>query len=144
MTPQATVGIDLSAFEKQFPEALGHGRAPVLATASKDGTPDVGPKGSIYVADKDHLAYLERTHRDALKNLRENPKVAVMFLDREAETPFARFFGTAELLESGAERDALRERVIHDELSKDPDNKGVMVKIRVDKIMTPRGVWTRG
>jgi len=144
VTPQANVGIDLTPFEKQFPEALGHGRAPVLATSSPDGTPDVGPKGSLFVADKDHLAYLERSHREHLRNLKANPKVAVMFLDREAETPFARFWGTAELLESGPERDALRSRVIHDELTKDPDNKGVIVKIRVDRIATPKGNFVRG
>ena len=143
MTPQATVGIDLEPFAKQFPEALGHGRAPALATSSKDGTPDIGPKGSLFVADKDHLAYLERTHRVQLKNLNENPNVAVMFLDREAETPMVRFFGVAELLESGPERDTLRARVIPDELSKDPDNKGVIVKIRVDKVVTPRATFTR-
>lgn len=145
MTPQASTntGIDLEPFAKQFPEALGHGRAPALATSSKDGVPDIGPKGSVFVVDKDHLAYLERTHRNALGNLRDNPNVAVMFLDREAEIPMARFFGVAELLESGPERDALRERVIPDELSKDPDNKGIMVKIRVDKILTPRGTFSR-
>jgi general stress protein 26 len=144
VTPQANVGIDLTPYEKQFPEALGHGRAPALATSSPDGAPDIGPKGSLFVADKDHLAYLERSHRDHLRNLRENPKVAVMFYDREAETPMVRLFGTAELLESGPERDALRSRVIHDELTKDPDNKGVMVKIRVDRIVTPRGTFVRG
>lgn len=143
MTPQANVGIDLTPYEKQFPEALGHGRAPVLATSTPDGTPDLGLKGSIFVADKDHLAYLERTHREHLRNLRENPNVAVLFYDRDAEFPMARFFGTAELLESGPERDALRSRVIHDELTKDPDNKGVMVKIRIDRVATPRGTFVR-
>jgi hypothetical protein len=144
VTPQQPqVGIDLTPYAKQFPEALAHKRAPALATASPDGTPDVGPKGSLFVADKDHLAYLERTHRNHIKNLRENPKVAVMFYDSEAEIPMARFFGVAELLESGPERDELRSRVIPDELSKDPDNKGIMVKIRVDRIVTPRGTFVR-
>ena len=143
MTPEATATIDLQPYAKQFPEALGHGRAPALATSTADGTPDVGPKGSMFVADKDHLAYLERTHRNHLANLKANPHVAVMFLDREADIPLARFFGVAELLESGPERDDLRGRVIHDELSKDPDDKGVMVKIRVDRIVTSRGTFTR-
>ena len=143
VTPQATVGIDLEPFKEQFPAALSHGRAPALATASSDGVPDVGPKGSVFVVDKDHLAYLERTHRDHLANLKQNPHVAVMFYDREAAIPMARFFGVAELLESGAERDQLRSQVIADELNKDPDNKAVMVKIRVDKIVTPRGTFTR-
>lgn len=143
MTPEANNTIDLAPFAKQFPEALGHGRAPVLATSSPDGLPDLGPKGSLFVADKDHLAYLERTHRDHLANLKKNPHVAVLFLDREADLPLARFFGVAELLESGAERDRLRSQVIHDELTKDPDDKGIMVKIRVDKIVTPRGTFIR-
>ncbi|HLQ35364.1 MAG TPA: pyridoxamine 5'-phosphate oxidase family protein [Chloroflexota bacterium] len=143
MTPDTTPGIDLTAYAEQFPAALGHGRAPALATVSRDGMPDIGPKGSLFVADKDHLAYLERTHRNHIRNLRENPNVAVMFFDRDAEIPMARFFGVAELLESGPERDRLRERVIPDELSKDPDNKGIMVKIRVDRIATPRGTFTR-
>jgi hypothetical protein len=144
VTPQTTVGIDLEPYAKQFTEALGHGRAPALATSTPDGRPDIGPKGSLFVADKDHLAYLERTHRNHIANLRNNPHVAVMFYDRDAEIPMARFFGEAELLESGPERDALRARVIPDELSKDPDNKGIIVKIRVDRIVTPRGTFTRG
>ncbi|HEX6513716.1 MAG TPA: pyridoxamine 5'-phosphate oxidase family protein [Chloroflexota bacterium] len=143
MSPQTEATIDLEPFTKQFPEALGHGRAPVLATASPDGMPDIGPKGSLFVVDKDHLAYLERTHRNHIANLKENPHVAVMFYDRDAEIPMARFFGVAELLESGPERDSLRSRVVPDELSKDPDNKGIMVKIRVDKIVTPRGTVSR-
>jgi uncharacterized protein len=143
VTPQATVGIDLEPFKEQFPAALSHGRAPVLATSSPDGVPDLGPKGSIFVADKDHLAYLERTHRDHLGNLRKNPHVAVMFYDRDAAIPMARFFGVAELLESGEERAALRSQVIHDELNKDPDDKAVIVKIRVDRIVMPRGTFTR-
>jgi len=143
VTPEADAVIDLAPYAKQFPEALSHGRAPVLATSTADGIPDVGPKGSLFVADKDHLAYLERTHRNHLGNLEKNPRVAVMFYDRDAEIPMARFFGVAELLESGPERDELRSRVIHDELTKDPDNKGVVVKIRVDRIVTPRGTITR-
>ncbi len=143
MTPEANPGIDLKPYEEQFPTALAHGRAPALATSSPQGEPDIGPKGSLFVADKDHLAYLERTHRNHIRNLKENPHVAVMFYDRDAEIPMARFFGVAELLESGEERDSLRERVIHDELVKDPDNKGIMVKIRVDRIVTPKGTFTR-
>jgi uncharacterized protein len=143
VTPEATATIDLEPYADQLKTGLKQGHAPILVTASKDGAPDVGLKGSIFVADKDHLAYLERTHRDHLANLKENPHVAVLYYNREAERPYVRFFGVAELLESGPERDKLRAEVVPDELSKDPDNKGVVVKVRVDRIVTPRGTFIR-
>ena len=36
-------------------------RLAVIATASKYGTPNVGPKGSMYVFDDETLAYSEGT-----------------------------------------------------------------------------------
>jgi hypothetical protein len=143
VTPQASATIDLEPYADALKHGLAAGHAPILVTVSGDGVPDVGLKGSIFVADRDHLAYLERTHRDHLANLKQNPHVAVLFYNREADTPYARFFGVAERLESGAERDRLRGQVIEAELSKDPDDKGIIVKIRVDRLATPKGTVTR-
>jgi len=143
VTPQVSTAIDLEPYSQQLREGLGQGHAPILVTVSADGVPDVGLKGSIFVADRDHLAYLERTHRDHLANLRQNPNVAVLFYNRQADIPYARFFGVAEMLESGPERDRLRSQVIPDELNKDPDDRGVIVKIRVDRVVTPKGTAKR-
>src|SRR5512136_772284 len=72
----------------------------VIATAGKDGTPNIGPKGSMYVFDDETLTYSEGTGQKTLKNLQQNPKVAVMVVDRE-KTDGYQVKGTAELLSSG-------------------------------------------
>ena len=72
----------------------------VVATASKDGAPNVGPKGSLHVVDDGTLAYAEAMGEKTLRNLQENPKVAVMVVDREKMDGY-QVKGTAELLTSG-------------------------------------------
>jgi len=72
----------------------------VIATASRDGTPNVGPKGSMYVFDDETLAYAEGTAEKTFRNLKENPKVAVMVVDREKADGY-QVKGAAELLTSG-------------------------------------------
>ena len=101
----------------------------VIATASKDGTPNIGPKGSMYVFDDETLAYSEGTGQKTLKNLQQNPKVAVMVVDRE-KTDGYQVKGTAELLSSGDffERVAKRQ-----EERKRPRPQSV-VKIRIEEI----------
>ncbi|MFP6710437.1 MAG: pyridoxamine 5'-phosphate oxidase family protein [Rhodospirillales bacterium] len=81
----------------------------LLSTVDEDGAPNVSPKGSMIVYDDDHLAYWERSKKNALKNLQANPKVAVIYSNKAAffnkEIPFVggiiRFFGTAKIHESG-------------------------------------------
>jgi predicted pyridoxine 5'-phosphate oxidase superfamily flavin-nucleotide-binding protein len=81
----------------------------VIATASSDGTPNVGPKGSMHVVDDQTLAYSEGTGQKTLRNLLQNPKVAVMVLDRDASDGY-QCKGTAEVFTTGDfyEREAKR------------------------------------
>ena len=84
----------LDQMKEMIDPALANGCPCILATVSADGEPDIGYKGSMMVFDKQSLAYLERTKRVHLKNLKENPKVIVLF--RDAKTKVAwRFHGTA-------------------------------------------------
>lgn len=101
----------------------------VVATASKDGTPNVGPKGSVYIIDDETIVYSEGTGEKTLKNLQENPKVAIMVVDREKGDGY-QVKGTAELLDSGElfERAARRQ-----EERKRPRPK-YAVKIGVEEI----------
>ena len=62
----------------------------------------------------------------------------VVCFDPEAEPRYVRFYGEAELLETGALRDELRVRVNPIELAQDPDNSGVIVRIRIDDVVTGR------
>ena len=100
----------------------------VIATAGQDGATNVGPKGSMHVVDDKTLAYSESTGQKTFKNLKDNPKVAVLVVDREKGEGY-QIKGTAELLTSGDffERVARRQ-----EERKRPRPKHV-VKIRIEE-----------
>jgi general stress protein 26 len=118
--------------------ALANGSPCIIATVSADGEPDIGYKGSMMVFDKDSLAYWERTKRVHMKNVKENPKVIVLFRDAKTKAAW-RFHGTATLHESGAVRDQVMARTVKDELDKDPERKGAAVVIQLDKITNMGG-----
>ncbi|HEY2988281.1 MAG TPA: pyridoxamine 5'-phosphate oxidase family protein [Candidatus Binatia bacterium] len=113
--------------------ALANGSPCILATAGSDGEPDIGYKGSMMVFDNDSLAYWERTKRQHLKNVSENPKVVVLFREPKTRVNF-RFHGTATVHHDGAIREQVMARTVKDELDKDPERKGAAVVIRVNKV----------
>ena len=118
--------------------ALANGSPCILATASADGEPDIGYKGSMMVFDNESLAYWERTKRVHMKNVKENPRVIVLFRDAKTKAAW-RFHGTATVHESGPIRDQVMARTVKDELDKDPERKGAAVVIRLDKITNMGG-----
>ena len=79
----------------------------LLATSGREG-PNITPKGSMIVFDDAHLAYWERSKRGVLENLGADRRVCVMYANFKAqrdgvlEFGLLRFFGSAELHESGA------------------------------------------
>ena len=118
--------------------ALANGSPCILATVSADGEPDIGYKGSMMVFDNESLAYWERTKRVHMKNVKENPRVIVLFRDAKTKAAW-RFHGTATVHESGQIRDQVMARTVKDELDKDPERKGAEVVIRLDKITNMGG-----
>ncbi len=118
--------------------ALANGCPCILATATTRGEPDIGFKGSMMVFDDESLAYWERTRRQHLKNLLENPTVVVLFRDPKTRVNF-RFHGAAAIHEKGAVRDQVMARTVEPELEKDPERKGAAVIIRVDKVTNLAG-----
>lgn len=109
----------------------------VIATASKDGTPNIGPKGSMYVIDDETLAYSEATCGKTLSNLQENPKVTVMVVDREKSDGY-RVKGRAELLTSGA----LFEQVARRQEERKKSGPKYAVKIRVEEVYSVKSGMT--
>ncbi len=90
------------------------------------------------VFDKESLAYWERTRRQHLKNIQENPRVVVLFRDPKTRVNW-RFHGVATIHESGAVREQVMARVVKDELDKDPERKGLAVVIRVERVTNLSG-----
>ena len=125
--------IDLTEMAELVDRSGPDGYVGLVATAAKDGAPDISFKGSFMVWDKDHLAFWERAHGQTLANLAENPRAAIVYRNREAGKTW-RFWGTAELLRSGELREGIMGRTYQPELDRDPERKGVAVLIRVDKV----------
>ena len=116
----------------------------LLATAGPDG-PNISPKGSMLVFDDEHLAYWERSKRQALENLGRERRVAVIYANMKAqregvlESGFLRFYGTAELYASGPMREAIFQRLNKREQEHDGADKGIGVLIKIARAADVRG-----
>ena len=116
-----------------FDTALADGFACLVGTATKDGQPQISPKGSVMVFDDETLAYWERAKRSGLANLEENPKV-VVYYSHPVKRIRWRFYGEASIHESGPTREDVMRRTVQAELDRDPEREGVAVLIRVDQV----------
>jgi hypothetical protein len=89
----AKIPADLQEFLK--------GKQGWIATAARDGTPNVSIKGSLRLLDDEHLIFADLFSLKTRKNLQENPKVAIMVYE-DANRRGYMFKGTAEQIASGA------------------------------------------
>ncbi|GAA0632487.1 pyridoxamine 5'-phosphate oxidase family protein [Bifidobacterium pullorum] len=76
-----------------------------VATVSKDGEPDLGPKMSTYVIDDNHIAYHERTAGQMYRNLLDGSPLVIAVANL-AEKKGYRFRGTVTLHTEGEIYDA--------------------------------------
>lgn len=102
-----------------------------VATAAKDGTPNVAIKGSLQVLDDEHLMFADLFSIKTRANLEENPKAAVMVVDNESNKGYI-LKGAAELISSGPLYDQTVEG-IKEKMPNLPPPKYV-VRISVDAI----------
>ena len=119
--------------------ALADGTPCLLGTSTKDGHPQISPKGSIVVFNDDTLCYWERSNRSALKRLEENPHVAIFYRNaakaaKDFRAGVIRFYGDAKLLTSGADRDKVWELIPEAERRPDPEKKGSAVLIKLSSV----------
>src|SRR6201995_798154 len=92
---------------KSFIRSAWEDGAPCLVATNGPNGPNISVKGSMVVFDDDHLAYWERSKKQALANLGHDKRVCIMYANFKAQrdgvldSGFLRFYGTAELHESG-------------------------------------------
>jgi hypothetical protein len=119
--------------------------APCLVATQGANGPNISPKGSMVVFDDDHLAYWERSKKQALANLGTDKRVCVMYPNFKAqrdgvlESGFLRFFGTAELHETGPMREAIFKRLTKREQVHEGADKGIGVMIKISRAADVRG-----
>jgi len=74
-----------------------------VATVSADGAPNVSPKGTFFVVDDATIAFAEIRSPATIRNLQNNPRVEVNFVDPFVRKGY-RFAGTAKILLRGEGR----------------------------------------
>jgi predicted pyridoxine 5'-phosphate oxidase superfamily flavin-nucleotide-binding protein len=72
----------------------------LVATASKQGKPNVSVKGSFRVVDDEHVVFAEGGRLYTLANLRENPQLSAIVFD-PATRKGCRIWGKTEIVDSG-------------------------------------------
>ncbi len=122
-------------------KALADGVPALVGTASKDGDPQISPKGSVAVYDEHTLSYWERSNRSAVAHIKENPKVVVYYRNaaRAAELPVyagvaLRIHWRARVAAGDGEREKVWDLTVPAEQERDKEKKGVGVLIDVEKI----------
>ncbi len=116
----------------------------MVATTGKDG-PNISPKGSMLVFDDRHLAYWERSKKKALENVSYDRRVCVMYANFKAQREgamqvgFLRFWGTAELYESGPIHDAIFAKLTKREQEHAGADTGIGVLVRIDRATDIQG-----
>jgi len=108
--------------------AIAEIRPAMIATASKDGKPNVSAKGSFRVLDDDHVLFADINSPRTIANLRENPYVSILAVHPKTLRG-CRIWGKGEILDSGE---------LFEQLNKEFTAKGLkvnhIVKIKVDKV----------
>ena len=99
----------------------------------------------MVVFDDGHLAYWERSKKQALENLGNDNRVCVMYANFKAQrdgvldSGFLRFYGTARLYESGPVHDAIFKLLLPREQTHVGADTGIGVLIRIEHAADVRG-----
>jgi hypothetical protein len=116
----------------------------LVATNGPDG-PNISVKGSMVIYDNDHLAYWERSKKGALDNLGHDKRMCVIYANFKAqrdgvlESGFLRFWGTAELHESGPIYDKIFSLLLPREQTHVGADTGIGVLVKIARSSDIRG-----
>ena len=81
-----------------------------MATASKDGVPNVAPMASIKLADDSTIWIMDNYMVKTLANLQENPTTALYFWDPDTKRCF-QVKGTTEIKTSGGAYESMKNQL---------------------------------
>ena len=108
----------------------------IVATSASDGTPNAGYIGTVLAVDDSTLVYRDRTRRQPLEHLEENPKVIVLFRNVTADAGW-KFRCTASVERQGERYDEMTQRLADAGLINDPEMVGAaIVLLRIDQVLT--------
>ena len=83
-----------------------------VATVSKDGTPNLSPKGTIVVMNESTLAFADIRSPQTIQNLQDNPSVEINVVDPFQRLGY-RFKGEGKIINEGLEFDKILDYYIN-------------------------------
>ena len=108
----------------------------IVATASDDGTPNAGYIGTVLCVDGSTFVYRDRTRRNPLEHLEENPKVIVLFRNAAVDSGW-KFRCIASVVREGEVFDDMTNRLTESGLISDPEMQGAaIVVLHIDQVLT--------
>jgi predicted pyridoxine 5'-phosphate oxidase superfamily flavin-nucleotide-binding protein len=120
----------MAKLSEEAKKIIGEFGPALIATASKEGKPNVSPKGSFRVLDDEHVIFANIASPRTMSNLRVNPQLTAIMLDRSSRKG-CRIWGRAEVLDSGD---------LFDSLSAEFSSRGMkikhVVKVTVEEVAT--------
>ena len=99
-----------------------------VATVSKDGTPNLSPKGTIIVMSESTLAFANIRSPQTIQNLQDNPSVEINVVDPFQRLGY-RFKGDGKIINEGLEFDKILDYYINAGI-KSKINSVVVVDVR--------------
>ena len=110
----------------------------IMATATPDGVPNAGFRGTMIVLDEESLAYRERGQPSAVRQLEENPKVVVLYRHPGRNVGW-KFRCTAAIHRDGPVFQRIMDHLVSQGLLSNPNGEGTAVLLRVDQILSLYG-----
>ena len=108
----------------------------IVATSSPDGTPNAGYIGTVLCVDDSAFVYRDRTRRQPLEHIEDNPKVIVLFRNAAVDAGW-KFRCTAAVERQGEVYDDMTRKLAESGLISDPEMEGAaIVVLRIDQVLT--------
>lgn len=117
----------MTIMNDELKKAIAEIQPSFVASADKDGHPNVSAKGSLCVIDDEHLVFADIRSPQTLKNVKENPYVSIIALESKTRKGWRVWGKVVDITTAGD---------IYDMLSKKYKDKGGVnhaVKILVEK-----------
>jgi len=102
-----------------------------VATATREGVPNVTPKGTVRILDDQHVIFADLFSLKTRQNLEQNPQVAVTVIDPATAKGY-QLKGKAELVSSGPLYEDMAAKIKQSSASMPPVK--YVVKITVESI----------
>ncbi len=110
----------------------------IVATASSDGVPNCGYIGTVLTVGDDLLIYRDRSGREPLDHIEENPKVIVLFRNADRDVGW-KFRCTASVHREGPVFEEMTDRLLAAGLINErhlADSKVAIVALQIDQTLT--------